>query len=179
MPNRNSTGPAPAGSVVRGSGKDGPQRIRVNGQWWTPKAEQAFLDFLATSCNVSWSAAQTGFSAVTVYNRRRADPAFAAKWQAALEQGYARLEMELVGTATDFLGQLRLDPELSLKAMSVKEAISLLGMHRAVVKNGEARRPGWQARPRSLEEMRASILTKLEAIEAARIASQDGGGDAA
>jgi hypothetical protein len=164
---------APAGTVLRASGKDGPQRIRVNGKWWTPRAEETFLDSLAASCNVTWSAAQAGFSAVTVYNRRRADPAFAARWQAALEQGYCRLEVELVGTATDFLARLRLDPDLPLKAMSVKEAISLLGMHRAVVRNGEARRPGWHARPRTLDEMRDSILAKLEAIEAARATGED------
>jgi hypothetical protein len=37
---------------------------------------------------------------------------------------------------------------------------------------GEGRRPGWRGRPRSLDEVRASILTTLEAIEAARRAGK-------
>ena len=167
------SGAAPGGTVLRASGKDGPQRIRVNGKWWNDEAETIFLDHLAASCNVSWSAAEAGFSTVTVYNHRRTDPAFAAKWEAALEQGYLRLETELVGTATAYLDRLKLDPDLPLKAMSVRDAISLLGMHRT---RGIGTGPGrFMARPRSLDEVRDSILAKFEAIEAARLAEAEGG----
>ena len=91
------------GTRFRPDHKDGAQRIRINGCWWSDEAERIFLDHLAASCNISGSAAAAGFSAVTVYNHRRSDPGFSARWQEALEQGYARLEMALVRTATDYL----------------------------------------------------------------------------
>src|SRR5690606_32774550 len=120
------------------------------------------------SCNVAWSAAQTGFSVVTVYNRRRTDPAFARSWAEALDHGYIRLETELLGTATSYVERLREDPDLPLKHMSVREAISLLRRHGGKGADPSARGGRFQARPRSLDEMRDSILAKLEAIEAAR-----------
>lgn len=164
--------PAPAGTILRADGKDGPQIIASTGKRWTDKAEQVFLDALGASCNVTHAAAASGFSRVVVYRRRREDPAFAARWRAALEQGYLRLEMLLVQRATGLLegdpgGHLP-DPEAPFPDMTVRDAIAILQLHRAAVKGDGARHPGWRARPRSLEEMRASILTKLEAIEAAR-----------
>lgn len=157
--------PAPR-TALRPSGKDGPQRVRINGKWWTEEDEAVFLDHLAASCNVAWSAAQTGFSAVTVYNRRRTDSVFARRWQEALADGYIRLETELLGTAVTFVERLRSDDELPLKHMTVREAIALLNRHG---RGDPATRGGrFQARPRSLDEVRDSILAKLEAIEAAR-----------
>lgn len=154
--------------------KDGPQRIRVDGKWWNEEAEATFLDHLAASCNVAWSAAQAGFSGPTVYHHRRTDANFARRWQEALADGYIRLETELLGTATDFVASLREDRELPLKHMSVREAISLLNRHG---KGGDpaARGSRFQARPRTLEQVRDSILAKLEAIEAARRAEADRG----
>jgi len=147
--------------------KDGPQRIRINGKWWSPEAEASFLDHLAASCNVAWSAEQAGFSAPTVYNHRRSDANFARRWMEALADGYIRLETELLGTATAYVERLRADPELPLKHMSVQQAISLLNRHG---KGGDpATRGGrFTPRPRSPDEVRDSILAKLEAIEAAR-----------
>lgn len=158
----------PAGTIVRASGKDGPQVIRSTGHRWTEQAEAVFLDQLAASCNVKLSAAAAGFSTVAIYNRRRADPGFAARWQAALEQGYARIEILLVQRASDALEGFAPDPETAIPEMTVKDALAILGLHRAAVK-GEGRRPGWRPRPRSLDEVRDSILTKLEAIEALRL----------
>ena len=152
------------GTVLRGSGKDGPQIVRSDGRRWTDAAEAIFLDHLAASCNVTLAAGATGFSKFTVYKRRRVDPAFAARWQAALEQGYARLEMLLVRRATEALEGDPPDPGAPFPDMSVKDAIAILQLHRVSVKGEGARLPGWRARPRSLDEMRESILKKLEAI---------------
>ena len=55
-----------------------------------------FLAHFAATCDVTASAAAAGVSESTVYNHRRSDPAFAAGWDEALEQGYARLEAEAV-----------------------------------------------------------------------------------
>ena len=92
--------PSGAGVLV---GKDGPQVIRGTGKRWSEEAEAVFLDHLAASCNVTVSAKEAGFSPEAIYRRRRNDPAFAQRWQAALEQGYARIEALLVQRATEAL----------------------------------------------------------------------------
>ena len=162
----------PSGTVLRASGKDGPQRIASSGKRWTDEAEARFLDQLAASCNVTLAAQAAGFSKEAIYQRRRRDAGFAARWQAALEQGYARIEILLVERATQALEGTPPDPDTPIPVMTVHDAIAVLQLHRAAVK-GEGPRPGWRPRPRSLDEVRDAILTRLEAIEAARRAGVD------
>jgi hypothetical protein len=157
--------PAPAGTILRASGKDGPQIVASAGARWTDAARRRFLDFLAASCNVTRACAESGFSKAAVYRRRRLDPAFAADWEAALAQGYARLEMALVRAAADRAEGYQPDPEAPFAAMTVREALEVLKLYRAVVKGDGGRLPGWRARPRSLDEVRDSILTKLAAFD--------------
>jgi len=160
------------GTTLRASGKDGPQLIASAGKRWTDEAEARFLDSLAASCNVSLSAHAAGFCKEAIYQRRRRDAGFAARWQAALEQGYARIEMALVRRAADALEGFAPDPDTPIPEMTVRDAVTILQLHRASVR-GEGLRPGWRAVPRSLDEVRDSILAKLEAIEAARRAGAD------
>jgi hypothetical protein len=156
-------------TVLLATGKDGPQRIRPGHKRFTPEAQAVFLDHLAASCNVSWSSEQAGISTVTAYNHRRANPGFARDWDDALGQGYVRLETELLGTAIEYAARLRSEEDLPLKHMSVREAITLLGRHGSRGSGGPNARGGrFNTRPRSLDEVRDSILAKLEAIEAAR-----------
>ena len=157
----------PAGTLLRG-GKDGLQRVESRGKRWTDAAEAAFLDALAASCNVTHAARATGFSKEAIYKRRSNDPAFAARWQAALAQGYARIEMLLVRRATEALEGIAPDPGTPIPQMSVRDALAILQLHRASATGEGGRHPGWRARPRSLDEMRDSILAKLEAIERRR-----------
>ncbi|WP_309611170.1 hypothetical protein [Sphingomonas sp.] len=53
------------------------------------------------SCHVIRAAEEAGVSHSSVYRRRRTNAAFAVKWQAALVQGYARLEIEMVRAAIE------------------------------------------------------------------------------
>jgi hypothetical protein len=161
--------PASPALTLRPSGKDGPQRVRTSGaKRFTPEAQAMFLDHLAASCNVSWSAAQAGVSTVTAYTHRRASAGFARDWEDALRHGYVRLETELLGTAIEYAARLRSDDDLPLKHMSVREAIALLHRHGGAPGGPTARGGRFRPRPRPLEEARDSILAKLEAIEAAR-----------
>ena len=157
----------PAGGNTRAGGKDGPQRIHSKGKRWTDAAEAIFLDALAASCNVRWAAAQCGFSTVALYARRRRDPAFAAKWQDALVQGWFRLEAGLVAAAIATIEGRTPDPDFPSPPMTVADVIAVLKLHRATV-HGEGKSPGWRGRPRSLDEVRQSILAKLAAFDRAR-----------
>ena len=82
----------------------------------------------------------------TVYQHRRDDPAFAAKWLVALREGYDNLEIEL-------LGYLRA-PGLKRK-MDVASALRLLAAHRETV-----------ARERALaeEENEQAVLESIDAF---------------
>jgi len=168
---RKGAGAGPAGSAARASRAAGARRERKPVNRWGAAAEVRFLNSLAASCNVERSAAEAGFSKVTVYKRRRLDPAFAASWQAALEQGYARLEMMLVQRSNEVLEGLAGDEDLPFPAMTVADAIKILQLHRAAATGG-IRSRRWRGRPRSLDEVRASILRKLDAIETARRAGK-------
>jgi hypothetical protein len=83
-----------------------------------------FLEVLAECSNVKAAAARANVPARTVYKLRREDPEFAAKWLAALLEGYEHLEMEV-------LGHLR-DPAPTRK-MDVASALRLLAAHRETV----------------------------------------------
>jgi hypothetical protein len=156
----------PTGRRVR-YGEQGRAKIIVtDGHRWSDESEALFLDHLAASCNVTLAANEVGFSRPALYQQRRNSLAFAEKWQAALEQGYANLEMELVRTANESLADVVIGSERPIPKMSVKEAIIILAQYRQVASNGAGRRPGWQPRVRSIEEVRDSITRKINAIEA-------------
>ena len=173
-------GAGPKGSTVKASGKDGPQIIDTTGHRWSDEAEAVFLDGLSASCNVTRSAAAAGFSTAAIYSRARRDPAFKQRWGVALAHGYHRLEALLLQRAAEALEGYAPDPDLPVPPVSFKDAMAILKMHHATVA-GDGKRRGSVARPRSLEEVHRSILTKLEAIEAMRLAggtkTEDGQGD--
>lgn len=156
------------GRVVRQARNRKTQVIRTVGKRWSQAAESAFLEELAATANVRAAAEAAGFSTTAIYRRRMRWPGFAAAWQACLEQGYARIETQLIALATD---SLRSEPVSGAaaggKAMSVAEAMNLLKLHRASVKGGAPQRYDARARPPDIEAVRASILRKIEAIERA------------
>ncbi|HZF42421.1 MAG TPA: hypothetical protein VEZ48_03335 [Sphingomonadaceae bacterium] len=62
----------------------------------SPAAEQRFLTALAACANVRLAARAAGFSHASFYARKRRHPGFARQWQAALAQGYERLQLALL-----------------------------------------------------------------------------------
>lgn len=89
----------------RGGRKWQAQRMRRNR--FTRERKEAFLEHFAATCDATASAEAAEVSIFTVYDHRRNDPAFAAAWQEALEQGYARLEAEAVAQRIAALEKLR------------------------------------------------------------------------
>lgn len=159
---------APPGTQVRALGKDGPQCIDIGGARWSETAEAVFLDTLATTCNITAAAAAAGFTPGTVYYRRRRDPGFADRWRAALDQGYVRIEALLLESATRSLSGWAPPPDCAIPPMTVKEAMGMLALHRAMVKGGTHQRYDWRRRPPALDDVKASILDKLARIERAQ-----------
>lgn len=166
-------GGGPAGSVPHRS-RHGLQVVDSLGHRWTDEAERLFLDALGASANVTRAARVSGFSTNAIYSRRRLDPGFAARWQSALAQGYARVEMALLRRAEEGAAGAAPDPSIPLPAMTVSEALTLLKMHQASV-TGEGIQRGKRARVRSLDEVHRSIIAKLDAFEAMRRAEAESG----
>lgn len=110
----------------------------------------AFLAALAETSNVSASAERAGVKPRVVYELRRENAEFAAKWRAALYEGYTNLEMEV-------LGYLR-DPDPA-KKMDVASALRLLAAHKESVAREEAQRANVSA-----ADVRASLARKVEAL---------------
>jgi len=155
--------------TVRAS-KDGrPCIARLGPGRWSAKVERAFLDELTASANVKAAARAAGVSAQAAYARRGKWPAFAAEWQAALAEGYARIETLLICAATTTLDpepvpeEAREGPE-----MSVEQAMNLFKLHRASVQGGKPQRYDWRQQAADVEDVRAEILRKIAAMERVR-----------
>jgi hypothetical protein len=160
-------GAGPAGSRLRYGPTGRAQRIKTGGYQWSDEAEDAFFDALSATCNVRSSAAAVGFTTFTVYRQKRLRPDFAAKWRAALVQGYDAIEMELVRTALDSLEDMELDADRPIPKMTVEQAMNVLRAHRGEV-HGTGRGPGRRAAPPTLDEVRTSVARKVRAIRALR-----------
>ncbi|MGH6781017.1 MAG: hypothetical protein ACREB5_02785, partial [Sphingomonadaceae bacterium] len=82
-----------------GAGRARVTRIAAASHKWTAGAERVFLAELAASANVRKACALAGFSTTAVYRRRMVWPDFREAWGAAVEQGYARIELLLIARA--------------------------------------------------------------------------------
>lgn len=160
---RKSGRSGPKGSIARRGGKDGPQIVHSDGYRWTDEAEEIFFDSLAASNNARWSADQCGFSTAAIYARARRDPDFAEKMAVARALAQGRIDEGLNRAAEEFLAGKAPDPDAPIVVASVEQAIAIQKLNRPA-QTGEGRRPAWPARPRTLDEVRASILRKLSAI---------------
>jgi hypothetical protein len=169
-PDRQPRGPAGRTLVTA---QYGTQVRETKGHRWSDEAETLFLDQLAATCNVKLAGDACGFSHAALYRRRRRDAGFMQRWDAALAQGYAHLESLLVRRAVDALEGVAPDPAAAVivPEVSVRDALAILGHHRRRIEGGPRSRREW-ARPRTLDEVRDSILRKLEAIEGARRAEE-------
>ena len=152
------------GYYLRAARKDGPQILHCTSDRWHEAREQAFLDALGASCNVTLAAHASGLAKASLYRRRRRDPGFADRWQEALSQGYVRVEMLLLDLAENTLAGKAPDPDSPIPPMTVKEAMNLLQQHAATVHASGIRIKKRIAQPRDLEEVRESILARFEAI---------------
>lgn len=134
------------------------------------KRQEAFLDHLAATCNVTASAAVAGVCVGAVYAQRRKNPEFREAWNVALEQGYARLEAALIERAERGLARPRIgaggdadgEAEVPVEA-DWDKALDLLRQHQRGL-SGAPHRGGHQIRRVGTEALRERIIRKLKAI---------------
>jgi hypothetical protein len=115
---------------------------KLNKHWRT-----YFLQALAETSNVKRSATKARISQSRAYKARREDPAFAARWRAALLEGYEHLEMEVLG----YLRSTR-----TSRKFDVPSAIRLLTLHRDTIAQERARTAPYD-RQMVLESIDATI----------------------
>ena len=154
--------------VVRGTGGSGGgkrvQIARSRLKQWSPRVEERFLATLAATCNVKAACAAAGMTAASAYSHRKRWQRFAERWDAAVEEGYVRLEMGLIHAGGNLFSDEELPEAAPITEMTADHAIHLLHMHKYRV-HRIGKRPGLRAREPDIEDSRAEILRKVEAIE--------------
>jgi len=145
-----------------------PRGAKVGRKWvrWTNRRKADFLDHLAATCNVVWSAEAIGVDPRSVYNLRRHDLEFLEQWEQALACGYQLLETQLVGHALagERDGDLATgDP--AERPIPVELALKLLNLRRTIGA-GKVARGGPPRHYATKEETDAAILKKLAVLEA-------------
>jgi hypothetical protein len=125
-----------------GAGKGGscnaapmPGPGRKAGGGWTAAKEAIFFRELATVCNVSAALKACGMfrDKSKVYDRRKEDARFRAKWEQAIDEGYALLDLEMLERAR--FGGNRPAPltevEKRLRDVPTALGLQLLKLHHA------------------------------------------------
>jgi hypothetical protein len=145
------------------------QIVAVGAGRWTGLSEQKFFASLRVTGNMSASARAAGFTPETVWERRRQWPAFAATIEAVLEEAEVELEFRLAKLGNDVAPSTAgtaeappappFDPEFALKFLKWREEKRRGGGRRG-------RGDRYRRKEQPIEEVRASIMRKLDAIEA-------------
>lgn len=108
---------------------------------WTAAKEDIFFDRLGQSCNVLLSAKAAGVRPQAAYHRRSEDAKFRAKWDAALSDGYAQLELVMLERAllgVEKVVTARNGDTRIMRAYNDRLGLTLLKMHRDAVAEYDA-----------------------------------------
>lgn len=151
--------------VVRSTNGRRVQVARARVAQWAPRTEDRFLATLAATCNVKAACAEAGMSQATAYNHYRRWPAFARRWNEALETGALRLEMALLENGGNPFSPDEIVPNSPMPPMTPDQAIHLIHMHQHRF-HGIGGKPGRWKPPPSLNDprIRESILRKFEVL---------------
>ncbi|MCC6479214.1 MAG: hypothetical protein IT552_08400 [Sphingomonadaceae bacterium] len=134
---------------------------KANGKGFGPAAQRAFLSHLAQTSNVSASAKTAGVTTFPVYDLRRKSPDFCTKWLAALSEGYARLEANLLSEALSAPASNLKDSTLKQKQMKTRIGMALLAAHKATVRGAPKPAP---SRSRDPKEVQARLEARFAAM---------------
>jgi len=109
--------------------------------------DDKFFAELAMVCNVTAAleAARMSGKSGQVYERRRRDPEYRARWEEAIVESYAMLELEMLERSRrgDDRPPPKTDAERRLRELTDRQAMQLLRQHKSGVKGAQphAQRP--------------------------------------
>jgi hypothetical protein len=155
------------GKAIRDDRGGRPKVVRLGRRSWSEEKEAKFLDTLAATCSVTIALEEAAVSRSALYRQRRSNPGFAARWREALDIGYERLEARLIESAERALSGEAPDEDSPFPDMTVAQAIVVLQQHH-VARKAVHTRTAWRCRDKPIEDVRASLARKLDAIERAR-----------
>ena len=145
------------------------QKRRKRPKLFGKRLRAIFLEHLAATCNVQASAKAAGVAVSTVYANRMRDAGFRADWDAALAQGYARLEAALIERALRSEERYRIKGDKQVEGPEAPEEIDwdkgmeLLRHHQRGLKGFNV--PGRQLPKRvGMEHLTEKLIRKLRAI---------------
>jgi hypothetical protein len=147
------------------------QLVRAGEGRWSEKIEAKYLAHLrATGCKRR-AAAAVGFSKTAIHNRQINYPDFNARCDDAIAQATSDLHSMVVGAGIATFDPSPEDDDIEVPKVTIAEAIAILKLKGtgsgAGSGSGGGGKAGRYAPPEpSIEEVRASILRKLDAIEA-------------
>ncbi|MDB5681764.1 MAG: hypothetical protein JWO16_1569 [Sphingomonas bacterium] len=151
--------------VVRGTRGRRTQIARARLKQWTPRTEARFLAALAACCNVKAACRAVGMSQAAAYNHYARWPDFEKRWEAALEEGFERLELALFDHAGRAFAAVDYPPDMAMPPVTFDQAIQLLGLHQSRV-HKIGKRPGRKRHyARTSEEVFESLAHKLDRVE--------------
>jgi hypothetical protein len=134
---------------------------KAAGKGFGPAAQKAFLSHLAQTSNVSASAKVAGVTTRPVYDLRKKSEQFCAKWLAALSEGYARLEANLLSEALSAPASNLKDSTFKQKQMKTRIGMALLAAHKATVRGSSTAAP---SRSRDPKEVQARLEARFAAM---------------
>ena len=165
--------------VIKKSRTGHTQLFRAGAKRWSRAIEAQYFAVLATCGNLAAAARAVGFSESCIAQRRRKWPAFQRRLEEALEEAELNIEFRLASMGCDLAASARdwpgageseaeggmgtvtsncplpFDADLALRFLKWREA-------KRVGPTGRQAR--WRRPPRSLDEVKDSILRKLGAI---------------
>ncbi len=147
--------------------------------------KKPFLAALGELSNVSKAAKAAEVSTATVYDLRRRDRAFRQAWQAALCEGYDNLEMELLFRLREGEIKRAAGAKTGVRTFDNATSFRLLAVHRDAVDRGKAQRSNVSVADvrasieRKVAALKAQVVARLEAEEAAQAEGARGDGEAA
>ncbi|WOK36295.1 hypothetical protein [Sphingomonas sp. C3-2] len=148
-----SAGEAENGTVAEGGTANRAQRH----DGWSAARQDRFFEHLAMTSNVKAAAQAAGLTRSSAYRLRDRDADFARRWDAALAEGYAQLEMEMLHYAR--FGSERVIIEVDGKGEVLRKIIS------RAINGGDGMR--------LLHHNKRNALAQERALEAQLVGQQD------
>lgn len=145
------------------------QKRRKRHNLFGKRRRAIFLEHLAATCNVQASAAAAGVAVSTVYANRMRDADFRADWQAALEQGYARLEAALIeramrGERREIKGDRIVEGPDSPAEIDWEKGMELLRHHQRGLMGTARHNPAHMPKRAPIDRVTEKLVRKLRAL---------------